>query len=104
MADAGRGLAKLPFKNPVSAQASAGYLAVIDKEKCNLCGECVAPCPFNAISLEQEYAVVNPELCTGCGVCRPFCSEEAFELKKDRAGGVLPMDIHELVPETGLHS
>ena len=47
---------------------------VIDKEKCIGCGACVADCPVEAITINDEgKAVINPEKCIGCGTCSAVC-------------------------------
>jgi MinD superfamily P-loop ATPase len=60
-----------------------GSTAVIDKQKCTLCGQCLLHCRFSALSQEIE---VNPFLCEGCGVCKAVCPEEAIQLKREKAG------------------
>jgi len=40
----------------------------IDREKCVGCGECVALCPMNAISINIR-AEIDPDECAECGVC-----------------------------------
>jgi ferredoxin len=93
-----RSLRSLPMKNPVKVDASSGYLAVVDPEKCESCGACVTRCPMGAISLDGDGpAVVRKEHCMGCGVCPDICPKDAIVLKRDPERGI-PLDLHELLP------
>jgi electron transfer flavoprotein alpha subunit len=59
-------------------------LAVIAREACIACGQCVPICPVDAISLDAEgIAVVAPERCTGCSECIQVCPTSAITM----AGG-----------------
>ncbi len=59
-----------------------GYVADIDKEKCQGCGLCVQACYFGAISYNEELGVseVNPVLCKGCGTCAVICPSGACQV------------------------
>jgi ferredoxin len=81
------------FQNPVKELAPSGYLAAVDQGKCKACGVCVAKCPFEAVSLEDEVAMINPDLCMGCGVCPDLCPEEAIAFREDPGKGI-PLDLH----------
>jgi MinD superfamily P-loop ATPase len=59
---------------------------VIDKEKCNLCGNCAKVCEFHAIASLPKEILVFEELCHGCGACSRFCPEAAIE-ERDHAIG-----------------
>jgi electron transfer flavoprotein alpha subunit len=48
-------------------------LAIITKEGCIGCEQCLAVCPADAIRMEDGIAVVDPALCTGCEKCVPVC-------------------------------
>lgn len=53
---------------------------VIEKD-CTGCGSCVAVCPTEAITMnEDNIAVVNEDLCIGCGSCVGVCPTEAMVL------------------------
>lgn len=58
--------------------------STLDKDICNGCNQCVADCPYEAISLiEREegyddklsshYAKVNSDLCVSCALCAASC-------------------------------
>ena len=63
-------------------------VAVVNVSACTSCGECVAACPFGAISLTTTngsdgpgVAVIDAAACKGCGGCVPVCPEDAIDLK-----------------------
>lgn len=84
----------LKYRTPIVAPS--GYVAAVGEE-CTGCGECVASCPFEAISIE-ETAVVDSEKCMGCGVCEGACEYDAIELALDPSKGE-PLDIEKLIRE-----
>ncbi len=53
--------------------------AIVNKEKCTGCANCVEVCPVTAITIEAEKAVISEE-CIDCGVCVSECPEEAISL------------------------
>jgi MinD superfamily P-loop ATPase len=61
----------------------AGHQAVIRKDQCVQCGECLDWCRFQAIS---DDFVVNPILCEGCGVCQALCPVSAIDFPENRCG------------------
>lgn len=85
-------------RKPIKELAPSGYLASVDEEKCKACGVCVAKCPFEAVSIEEEVAVIDPDGCMGCGVCPDLCPEDAIELREDSARGI-PLDLQALRDE-----
>ena len=62
---------------------SGGCLAIIDKEKCTVCGYCRDLCRFEAIS---ENFQVDPINCEGCGVCVDLCPEHAIYFPRQKSG------------------
>ncbi len=62
-----------------------GITAVVDQESCVACGNCVASCPYTAITLEHNEelnkmaAVVNVAKCKGCGTCIASCPSASIE-------------------------
>ena len=57
------------------------YIAEIDPEKCDGCGECVDECPASAIKIENGKAKLIEALCKGCGACGAICPNEAINLR-----------------------
>ncbi|HWI55271.1 MAG TPA: aldo/keto reductase [Desulfobacteria bacterium] len=47
---------------------------------CKGCGACVETCPNGALALENAQAVVDREKCLLCGYCNPVCPEFAIRL------------------------
>jgi heterodisulfide reductase subunit A len=62
------------------------FVAKVDPDKCNLSKNCIAECPYGAISIKEyegkgEKAWVNPALCKGCGACVAVCPTGAIEIQ-----------------------
>ncbi len=56
--------------------------AVVDKDTCTGCEQCVDACPVEAISMNAEdVAVVDPDACVDCGDCVDICPVEAITLE-----------------------
>ena len=54
--------------------------AVVDEEMCSGCKICLALCPYNAITFDEEKTVaeISDILCKGCGVCVAACPSGAI--------------------------
>lgn len=52
---------------------------VYRRDLCIGCGECVAACPNNSLSLTPEGIKTDSSLCTKCGTCAEVCLAEARE-------------------------
>ena len=62
-------------------------LFIVDQEKCNRDGVCVAECPMGIIELKGGNSVPTPtgdaeEMCINCGHCVAVCQHGAFSLRK----------------------
>jgi ferredoxin len=70
------------------------FLAVVNEDKCNGCGLCVASCNVLSIALREgdagPRAVIDKASCLGCGVCIPVCACEALTLVEREHRPVLP--------------
>lgn len=47
---------------------------------CQACGACVAACKQGALSIQNNKAVVNPEKCVLCGYCSRYCKEFCIKI------------------------
>ncbi|MDI6890275.1 MAG: ATP-binding protein [Thermodesulfovibrionales bacterium] len=61
----------------------SGVTAMIDKELCQECGECISVCRFDAIS---ENFIVDPISCEGCTICSYVCPAGAITLEENISG------------------
>jgi len=82
------------------------YVHVIDRARCEGCGQCVSVCPNGVLELRalsqaekhqlpffarlrvtihgnKQSWVVSPNACEGCGLCVVACEERAIILKKN---------------------
>jgi Fe-S-cluster-containing hydrogenase component 2 len=67
------------------AKVSVPKLVEVDSEKCVSCGACVALCPVEAITRDDDFAIVfNKEKCVGstCGACVDACPKRAIKSVK----------------------
>ncbi len=71
------GLAKTPF------------LAVVDQETCDYCGDCLKTCNVKCIRMAKDREIkvkadrrasIDARICLGCGACIPACDKEAITL------------------------
>ena len=77
---------------------SSGFLAHVDEELCQACGECLSSCQFDAITLDYEYVEIDQMACMGCGVCVENCSQGALELVLEPGRGT-PLEIQALLDQ-----
>jgi heterodisulfide reductase subunit A len=75
-----------------TALESNPMISVVNELTCRGCGDCVAVCPYKAITLEtverrensvktmRQIAFVNSGLCQGCGACTASCRASALDL------------------------
>ncbi|MHA1652522.1 MAG: 4Fe-4S binding protein [Candidatus Thorarchaeota archaeon] len=56
--------------------------AVVDMEKCTLCGLCERSCVYDAITTDREAQElrIDASKCAGCGLCVSLCPTHALEL------------------------
>jgi MinD superfamily P-loop ATPase len=61
----------------------SGKTAVINKDICQECGECISVCRFGAIS---EDFMVDPISCEGCAICSFICPAGAVRMEENISG------------------
>jgi MinD superfamily P-loop ATPase len=62
---------------------------VINKDKCNKCGQCVTACKENAIFQSPgQYPQVFENLCSSCGACWTICPRGAISQKEKEVGRI----------------
>jgi len=59
---------------------SEATIAEVDPDECIGCANCVAACPYNAITIQSLVAQVDKPLCRGCGICAVECPAGAITL------------------------
>ena len=69
----------------------SGHLAVIRKDDCLGCGECLARCRFEAVCVNGSGNAnapfwIDPIACEGCGTCVRFCPEQAIDFPERHSG------------------
>jgi heterodisulfide reductase subunit A len=65
-------LMRTPILKPSSAPR-------IDEAACGRCGLCIAACPFEAISADDEgIARIDESSCSACGLCMTVCGSRAI--------------------------
>lgn len=65
-------------------------LIEVNSDKCFSCGTCIALCPVEAISLDQDHTVqFNKEKCLGssCSICVDACPARAIKSLKPNGNG-----------------
>ena len=64
-------------------------VARLDTEACTSCRQCVALCPFEALSAEGNgggrRVALDATKCWGCGICRSACTSNALSLAERRS-------------------
>lgn len=59
------------------------YNVVVDKDKCNGCGECVDICPADVLELKDgKSEPVKMDECLGCESCVETCPEGAITVSE----------------------
>jgi ferredoxin len=72
-----------------TAIASSDFVAVVDRDACAACGDCLVRCQFGAMSLTGDVCRVDPGSCVGCGLCTTVCPTEALSLQRRPEGEVI---------------
>jgi uncharacterized protein (DUF362 family)/ferredoxin len=65
---------KKPLRNHLTAKPRQ------NRERCILCGACVAACPPGAMSIEGARLIIDYDACIRCFCCRELCPHDALEV------------------------
>ena len=75
------------------------YIAMVDQNICDYCGECFTACNVKAIGLDRAHStgngrvcMVKSEICLGCGACISACEQGALSM--------IPREDYKLPPKT----
>ena len=82
--------ANAPAKAFYNSALSCAYAASIFAGEsacpygCLGCGDCVAACPFDAITMDTETKLpkINEDKCVGCSACTKVCPRNLLEIRK----------------------
>jgi MinD superfamily P-loop ATPase len=66
-----------------SHEFKGGHEAIIDLNRCTMCGLCIDICRFDAVKNNFE---IDPIACEGCGVCVDLCPEQAIDFPETICG------------------
>ena len=58
-----------------------GQHAVIDREKCTFCWNCVRSCFYEAMSRGNEEVITHTDKCIGCELCFSVCPFDAVSFE-----------------------
>lgn len=63
-------------------------------------GECVAACPFDAITMINNFPVVDPDECVACGSCVKVCPKGIIHLLPKNARVFIPCSTKDTAKAT----
>ncbi|MBU2646393.1 4Fe-4S binding protein [bacterium] len=75
-----KALAYLVKYDMPNAIGKSNYYAVLDKESCTDCEDCLDRCQVNAIRFEDGVTTIYEEKCIGCGLCVSVCPTESISM------------------------
>ncbi|MBN2610668.1 MAG: 4Fe-4S binding protein [Bacteroidales bacterium] len=59
---------------------ASGSKAIIEQERCTLCGLCKDLCRYQAINFKNNQFEIDEFACEGCGLCAVACPAEAIRI------------------------
>ncbi|CAG35504.1 RnfABCDGE type electron transport complex subunit B [Desulfotalea psychrophila] len=82
------------------SSCTAANLGFGGPSKCNYAciglGECADACPFDAITMVENFPVVDSNKCVSCGVCVRTCPKNIIELQTLKARVYVPCSTKDL--------
>ncbi len=60
--------------------------AVLDQDRCVMCGVCAQVCRFDAIKFEKDRYSISEYACEGCGACTIACPAGTLQLTNSLSG------------------
>jgi Na+-translocating ferredoxin:NAD+ oxidoreductase subunit B len=80
--------------NPAGLVSSA-FVAQLNLETCQGCGNCVDRCQMDAVWLDDGKVVLDTDRCIGCGLCVTTCPTESLTLRRkpQEAQPFVPRDV-----------
>ena len=76
-----------------SAGANSSFMASVNEEECIGCGDCLARCWMEALTLEGDIVAIDARRCIGCGLCISACPTGALTLQP-REDALVPPTSH----------
>jgi Pyruvate/2-oxoacid:ferredoxin oxidoreductase delta subunit len=86
---------------------TTNFMPAVDRAECTGCGECVAACPVEAMTLvsandarfpRKNAAKVDEAVCLGCGVCVRVCKAKSLALASRTERVITPLNsVHKAV-------
>ncbi len=73
------------------SEVYSANIAIVDKELCTGCQECLNHCKFDAIKWDRDEnkPIINEFECEGCGVCTLVCPAECVKLIPVKTGNLI---------------
>jgi ferredoxin len=68
------------FVGPAPQTEEQNMPALVNRDLCNACEDCIDMCPVEAITLTDGKALVDADECTDCYACVDPCSEDAISV------------------------
>ncbi|MDA3786716.1 MAG: Fe-S cluster domain-containing protein [Deltaproteobacteria bacterium] len=82
------------------ASCTAANLGFGGPSACNYAciglGECAQACPFDAITMVENFPLVNADKCVSCGTCVKTCPKQVIVLQSLKARVYVPCSTKEL--------
>jgi len=74
----------------------------INKDKCNLCGDCVKVCQFNSLAKVSDDIILFEKLCHSCGACEIVCKNNAINYEKREIGKIEKGKVRDISCSRGI--